>query len=143
MAPHFLSLITDQQGDVVQRYHPYMWRHPIGPPEAAMISSLMQRVVTEPYGTAAGVGFLPQDEVAAKTGTAQTGDAEHQHRRLDDRVRAGDEPVIAVAVVRAEPDVLDVGRDGRGADREVRDRGRARDRREAAARGDVDDVPRR
>lgn len=99
MAPHFLSLITDQQGDVVQRYHPYMWRHPIGPHDAAMISSLMQRVVTEPYGTAAGVGFLPQDEVAAKTGTAQTGDAENHIDAWMIAFAPASNPVIAVAVV--------------------------------------------
>ena len=97
MAPHFLSLITDAQGDVVQRYRPYMWRHPVGPVHAQIINGLMQQVVTN--GTATLVGFLPQDEVAAKTGTAQTGDAENHVDAWMIAFAPATNPVVAVAVV--------------------------------------------
>jgi penicillin-binding protein A len=97
MAPHFLSLVTDAQGNVVRRYHPYMWRHPLGANMAAMIVPLMQAVVTS--GTASGVGFLPQDDVAAKTGTAQTGDAENHVDAWMIAFAPATNPVIAVAVV--------------------------------------------
>ena len=57
----------------------------------------MQAVVS--YGTASGVGFLSQDDVAAKTGTAQTGNA---LQNTDDWMIAfapATDPIIAVAVV--------------------------------------------
>ncbi|HEV3212274.1 MAG TPA: penicillin-binding transpeptidase domain-containing protein [Acidimicrobiales bacterium] len=97
MAPHFLSLITDQNGGVVERYRPYMWRHPIGPSMAAMITTLMKAVVTG--GTASQVGFLSQDDVAAKTGTAQTGDAQNHIDAWMIAFAPASNPAIAVAVV--------------------------------------------
>jgi peptidoglycan glycosyltransferase len=57
----------------------------------------MQNVVK--YGTASGVGFLYQDDVAAKTGTAQTGNAV---QNTDDWMIAfapATDPVVAVGVV--------------------------------------------
>jgi peptidoglycan glycosyltransferase len=74
-----------------------MWRHPLGPEEATQVATLMHDVVL--YGTASGVGFLYEDDVAAKTGTAQTGDAVNN---TDDWMIAfapATDPVIAVAVV--------------------------------------------
>ncbi len=50
------------------------------PPTAAQpVNQLMQGVVATPKGTADGVGFPPQDKVAAKTGTAQVGHNGHKH----------------------------------------------------------------
>jgi penicillin-binding protein A len=106
MAPHFLSLITNAQGDVVERYRPYMWHHPIGPAEASTINTLMQGVVTG--GTASIVNFLPQDDVAAKTGTAQTAG----NTKTDDWMIAfapATNPVIAVAVVVPNQTLFDWG----------------------------------
>jgi peptidoglycan glycosyltransferase len=97
MAPHFLSLITDVNGNVVKRYRPYMWRHPVGANMAAQIVPLMQAVVTS--GTASGVGFLPQDDVAAKTGTAQTGDPQNHIDAWMIAFAPATNPVVAVAVV--------------------------------------------
>jgi len=97
MAPHLLSLITDAQGTVVKRYVPYMWRHPLGAGMAAQIVPLMVKVVT--FGTASGVGFLPQDDVAAKTGTAQTGDAQNHIDAWMIAFAPATNPVVAVAVV--------------------------------------------
>jgi penicillin-binding protein A len=106
MAPHFLSLITDANGNVVRRYQPYMWKHPIGPTEAATLNGLMRSVVTN--GTATQVQFLAQDDVAAKTGTAQTAG----NTKTDDWMIAfapARDPVIAVAVVVPNQTLFDWG----------------------------------
>jgi penicillin-binding protein A len=106
MAPHFLSLVTNAQGDVVERYRPYMWHHPIGPAEASTINTLMQAVVTN--GTASLVQFSPQDQVAAKTGTAQTAG----NTKTDDWMIAfapASNPVVAVAVVVPNQTLFDWG----------------------------------
>jgi penicillin-binding protein A len=99
MAPHFLESITDAQGNVVRTFTPWVWRRPIGPEMAAQIVPLMQAVVTS--GTAEGVDFLPQDDVAAKTGTAQTSESSVNFK-TDDWMIAfapATDPVVAVAVV--------------------------------------------
>ena len=97
MTPHFLSEIISPAGKVVQRYKNTSWRTPLTSAQAQQIVPLMQNVVK--WGTAAGVGFLPQDEVAAKTGTAQTGNS---LKNTDDWMIAfapASHPVIAVAVI--------------------------------------------
>ena len=69
------------------------------PSTAASISTLMQQVVTA--GTASGVGFLSQDEVAAKTGTAQTS-LTNVNQKTDDWMIAfapASHPEIAIAVI--------------------------------------------
>lgn len=73
MTPHLMDYITGPGGAVVQRYKDSTWKTPLTAAQAAQIVPLMEGVVDEPIGTAYGVGFLPQDEVAAKTGTAQVG----------------------------------------------------------------------
>ena len=106
MAPHFLHKITDAQGNVVKLYKPYVWRHALGPVEAATVNTLMQGVVTN--GTATQVGFLSQDQVAAKTGTAQTAG----QTLTDDWMIAfapASHPVIAVAVVVPNQPLFDWG----------------------------------
>jgi peptidoglycan glycosyltransferase len=99
MAPHLLRFITDVQGNAVVRYKPWMWHHPLGKVEATNVSTLMQQVVQA--GTASSVGFLPQDQVAAKTGTAQTSFTS-QNLLTDDWMIAfapASAPTIAIAVV--------------------------------------------
>jgi peptidoglycan glycosyltransferase len=71
MTPHVMAEIRDSQDKVVASYKPKVWKRPISPQTAAAINKLMQQVVTN--GTASSVGFLPLDDVAAKTGTAQVG----------------------------------------------------------------------
>ena len=62
---------TSSLGSVVERYKDSIWKQPLTPSQASQIVPLMQDVVKS--GTAYGVGFLHADDVAAKTGTAQTG----------------------------------------------------------------------
>ncbi|MDE3007893.1 MAG: penicillin-binding protein 2 [Acidobacteriota bacterium] len=96
MAPHFLSEVTAPDGTVVKRYKPQVWQTPLTPAQASEIVPLMQNVVK--YGTAAGI-FPAADNVAAKTGTAQVGNAA---KNTDDWMIAfapANAPTIAVAVV--------------------------------------------
>lgn len=96
MAPHFLERVTNDQDQVVATYHDYVWKRPLTAAQDAPIVPMMQSVVTS--GTAYGI-FPSSLDVAAKTGTAQTGDALDN---TDDWMIAfapATDPVIAVAVV--------------------------------------------
>lgn len=72
MTPHVMQSIHDSQGNLVTSYTPKPWLVATSPQTAQSINGLMQQVVTSPNGTAAGVGFPASEDVAAKTGTAQT-----------------------------------------------------------------------
>ncbi len=75
MTPHVMQQIRDSQGNLVTTYQPKPWLTATSPQTAAAVTSLMQAVVTR--GTAApgsGFGGFPAAwNVAAKTGTAETG----------------------------------------------------------------------
>lgn len=97
MTPHLLNFISAPDGSIVKRYVPKMWLHPLTLAQAQQIVPLMVNVVK--VGTLSGVGFLASDNVAGKTGTAQTGNAQ---KNTDDWVIAfapANDPTIAVAVV--------------------------------------------
>jgi peptidoglycan glycosyltransferase len=97
MTPHFLDQILSADGKTIRRYQPRPWLQPLNSLQTSAIVPLMEGVAA--YGTAGGVGFLPQDDVAAKTGTAQTGNSAHN---TDDWMIAfapAHNPVIAIAVV--------------------------------------------
>jgi peptidoglycan glycosyltransferase len=97
MTPHLMDYITGPDGAVVQRYKDSTWKTPLTAAQASQIVPLMHSVVTN--GTAALVGFLPQDDVAAKTGTAQIGN--NLTNDTDDWMIAfapASDPTIAVAV---------------------------------------------
>jgi peptidoglycan glycosyltransferase len=98
MTPHLMSYITGPDGAVVQRYKDTSWKTPLTAAQAAQIVPLMHDVVADPIGTAYGV-FLPQDDVAAKTGTAQVGN--NLSNDTDDWMIAfapANNPTIAIAV---------------------------------------------
>jgi peptidoglycan glycosyltransferase len=96
MTPHFLNTVIGPDGKIVRRYKASVWKRPLTAAEAAQIVPLMVDVAQ--YGTAAGV--FPADlDVAAKTGTAQTGTLS---KDTDDWMIAfapASDPTIAVAVV--------------------------------------------
>jgi peptidoglycan glycosyltransferase len=97
MTPHLMSYITSPGGKIVKRYKDSVWKTPLTPSQTAQIVPLMHSVVTG--GTASGVGFLAQDDVACKTGTAQTGNPQKQ---TDDWLicfAPATAPTVAVAVV--------------------------------------------
>jgi peptidoglycan glycosyltransferase len=96
MTPHLLKSVIGPDGKVIHRYKPSVWKRPLSASEAAQIVPLMVNVAK--YGTAAGV-FPAADDVAAKTGTAQTGTAS---KDTDDWMIAfapATDPTVAVAVV--------------------------------------------
>jgi peptidoglycan glycosyltransferase len=73
MTPHVMAQIRDSQGNLVQSYAPTSWLKATSPDTANTVKSLMQAVVTR--GTAANPPVFPADEdVAAKTGTAEVGE---------------------------------------------------------------------
>jgi len=97
MTPHLMSFITAPDGKILERYKDSVWKTPLTPTQAQVIVPLMEQVVTG--GTASGVGFPAQFDVAAKTGTAQTGNVK---KNTDDWLIAfapATNPTIAIAVV--------------------------------------------
>ena len=72
MAPHVMNQIRDSQGNIIESYRPHAWLHPTSEATAADVKAMML-LVTSRKGTAADLGTIPGVQVAAKTGTAQTG----------------------------------------------------------------------
>jgi peptidoglycan glycosyltransferase len=104
MTPHVMEQIRDAQGNLVTSYKPTPWKTATSPLTAAAVTSLMQAVVT--HGTAApGPGFsgFPASwNVAAKTGTAETGGGLLGNSLTNDWMIAfapANDPKVAVAVV--------------------------------------------
>jgi len=96
MTPHLLKSVTGPLGQSVLQFQNRVWKRPMTAKQDAQIVPLMVNVVR--YGTAAGL-FLPQDQVAAKTGTAQT--LFHGVHLTDDWMIAfapANHPTVAVAV---------------------------------------------
>jgi len=72
MTPHVMREIRDSSGNLIEAYKPTPWLHATNPLTAAAVTQLMRGVVTDPTGTAYGI-FPANEDVAAKTGTAETG----------------------------------------------------------------------
>jgi peptidoglycan glycosyltransferase len=101
MKPHLMSRIDDAQGNEVETYKPSIWKTATSASTSATVTKMMQGVVQDGNGTATGVGFLPQDNVAAKTGTAQTS-LSNVNELTDDWMISfapADHPKIALAVI--------------------------------------------
>jgi len=97
MTPHVMSQIRDSDGNLVETYQPKAWKQATSAATAAAVTNLMKEVVTQ--GTADGVGFLPQDDVAAKTGTAQAGAGNTSVNAWMIAFAPASHPVIAVAAM--------------------------------------------
>jgi peptidoglycan glycosyltransferase len=70
MVPHLMSRVVSDTGQVVASYQPHVWLQATSQSTADTVLNLMLGVTR--YGTAAGV-FPASLDVAAKTGTAETG----------------------------------------------------------------------
>ena len=70
MGPHVMAEVRDSEGQVIETFKPQPWKTAITPEVASTMTDMMVGVVQ--HGTATGVA-LPNVQVAAKTGTAQTG----------------------------------------------------------------------
>jgi len=100
MTPHVMAAIHNSaSGALVEDYKPTVFKTASTPAAAQSVKKLMEGVVTTPRGTAAGVGFLPQDQVAVKTGTAQEGNAAQNTNDWMIGLAPASDPTVAVAVV--------------------------------------------
>ncbi len=104
MTPHVMSEIRSSQGNLVRTYQPKPWMQPISPQTANTLTAFMQGVARS--GTAAGV-FPASWNVAAKTGTAQTGSFGPNPQFTDDWLIAfapvGNTKVAIAVVLPQEP----------------------------------------
>jgi penicillin-binding protein A len=99
MTPHVMAQIIQSDGAVVSTYKPKVWKQAVSPAAATQVTALMRTVVTNPQGTAAGVGFPAGLDAAVKTGTAQTGNPQANTDDWMIGFAPADDPQIAVAVV--------------------------------------------
>ena len=97
MTPHLMTTITDDQGRVVKRYTPTVWKRPISPQNAELMRQAMIGVVQG--GTATRLA-IPGYEVGGKTGTAQFGiDPPTSHAWIIGYAGPPGDPKVAVAVI--------------------------------------------
>lgn len=99
MTPHVMTEVLTHQGKLVKKYSPTLYRQAASASAANSVKHLMRLVVTTPYGTAAGVGFPPADQVAVKTGTAQVGNAAHNTTDWMIGFAPASAPRVAIAVL--------------------------------------------
>jgi penicillin-binding protein A len=99
MTPHVMRDIHDTAGNLLAQYQPKPWLTATTPLTAAAVTSLMQAVVSNPIGTAYTVGFPASWNVAAKTGTAETGPGLTQTNDWMIAFAPANNPKVAVAVV--------------------------------------------
>jgi peptidoglycan glycosyltransferase len=98
MTPHVMRDIHDSSGALITSYQPHPWITATNPLTAAAVTSLMQGVVNDPGATAYGL-FPSSWNVAAKTGTAETGPGATLTHDWMIAFAPANNPKVAVAVV--------------------------------------------
>ncbi|HEY2803199.1 MAG TPA: penicillin-binding transpeptidase domain-containing protein, partial [Actinomycetota bacterium] len=101
MRPQLVSEVRDSRGTLVRSFHPEVYGKPISSQSAGELTTMMEDVVN--HGTAQGLG-IPGVQMAAKTGTAQTGDPHAAPHAWFVAFAPNPNPQIVVAVL-----VLDGG----------------------------------
>jgi peptidoglycan glycosyltransferase len=107
MTPHVMDHIRDSDGNLIEQYKPTPWKQATTPATAAAVTDLMRQVVLN--GTATPVGFPAQDDVAAKTGTAQAGAGNTSVNGWMIAFAPASHPTIAIAVVIPNTSLSQVG----------------------------------
>lgn len=72
MTPHVMEKVVDSFNQTVKTYVPTPWKFATSPSTAQAVTKDMQLVVSGSQGTANNLGFPSSQQIAAKTGTAQT-----------------------------------------------------------------------
>ena len=75
MTPYLIKSIVDADNQVVRTTAPTDGGRPISAETASKLTTMMEAVVSQPYGTGTTMA-LPNVAVAAKTGTAETGEGD-------------------------------------------------------------------
>jgi peptidoglycan glycosyltransferase len=101
MAPHVMGEVRDSEGQLVERFAPKEWKKAISPEVASTMRDMMIGVVTN--GTATRVA-IPGTQVAAKTGTAQTGN-NTSHTWMVAFAPADAPRVVVAVIVENQPNV--------------------------------------
>jgi peptidoglycan glycosyltransferase len=100
MKPYLVQKITAPDLTPIFAATPNTFSNPVTPAVASQVKQMMISVVQSPAGTAHATAFLPNIEIAGKTGTAQNG---VNNGSLDDAVftcfAPANNPQIAVGVV--------------------------------------------
>jgi len=94
MTPYYTQQVVAASGDVVQKAQPQQWRIAMKPATAAILNTMMQRVVNAGTGTAAALQGI---QVAGKTGTAERGDGSNLAWFI--AFAPAEDPQVAIAVV--------------------------------------------
>ncbi len=95
-APKLVKQIEDARGAVVEQTSPEIWKRAVSASTASTIKEMMVDVAAN--GTARAAS-LPGTQVAAKTGTAQTGEGGNSSIAWTIAFAPADSPRIAVAVM--------------------------------------------
>ena len=101
MTPHVMAEVRDSEGQVIETFKPDAWKKPITPEVASTMTDMMVGVVQ--HGTATRVA-LPNVQVAAKTGTAQTGN-NTSHTWMVAFAPAEAPAVVVAVIVENQPNV--------------------------------------
>ena len=97
MTPYLIDSIVDADNQVVRTNSPTDAGKPISSETASKLRAMMESVVSQPYGTGTTMA-LPNIAVAAKTGTAETGNGDRANAWAIGFAPA-DSPRIAFAVL--------------------------------------------
>lgn len=95
-APKLVKQIEDARGAVVQQTSPETWKRAVSAQTAGILKDMMVNVAARGTATAAAI---PGVQVAAKTGTAQTGESGDDTLAWTIGFAPADAPRIAIAVV--------------------------------------------
>lgn len=106
LRPHVMGEIRDDEGTVLERTTPQVWRTPLSPASAAVLRDAMVGVVASGTGQAARI---PGVTVGGKTGTAQLGTDPPSSHAWFIGFAPAEQPRVAVAVlVEAQPGVSEI-----------------------------------
>jgi len=97
MSPYLIKQIVDADNQTIRKTKATEAGRPISADTASKVTGMMQAVVSQPYGSGTPMA-LPNVSVAAKTGTAETGDGNRANAWAIGFAPA-DNPQIAFAVI--------------------------------------------